>query len=260
MPHRHVSLLAKFAKFYGLQQRLFDLYLGTSTAGRGDLDGPGRPADSLPYEGCQWPAVSHALRELRPNDSEVFVDFGAGKGKALLIAGRLPYQRVVGVEADDELAVVARRNIAKAGRRLRAGRTECLTASVLGWPVPEDSSIFFMYNPFLGETFRHAVSAVFESYDKHPRKLHLVYQYPREHNWLISTGRVVVENVRPMRWPARRRWWVDEDEKVIVTYHVIGEGGQMPVAGCLPRERAASEAMLRWGGTVRSPRASASPG
>ncbi|HEX3965524.1 MAG TPA: hypothetical protein VHZ03_54265 [Trebonia sp.] len=259
MPNRRASLLAKFAKFYGLQQRIFDICLGTSTAGRGHLDDPGRAADSLPYEGCQWPAVSHALRELRPTASDVFVDFGSGKGKALVIAGRLPYRRVVGVELDDELAVVARRNIAQARRRLRAGLVECLTASVLDWQVPDDSSIFFMYNPFLGETFRAAVSAVFESYDRHPRKLHLVYQYPREHNWLISTGRVAVENVRPMRRPAPRRWWVDEDEKVIVTYHVVGEDAQLPAVRCLPRVEATSEAVRRWSGPVWSLQTSASP-
>jgi hypothetical protein len=262
MTTRYARLPAKLAKFYGLQQRLFDLYLGTSTGGavRGDLSALELRRDSFPYEGSQWPAVSRALAELHPNDSEVFVDFGAGKGKALVMAGRLPYRRVVGVEIDSELATVARRNIARVRRRSRAGVVECEIASVLDWKFPDDASTVFMYNPFFGQTFRGALSRVFDSYDRNPRKLHIVYQYPLEHNWLMSSGRVAVENVRPVRYPAPRRWWQDEDEKVIVTYHVTHAphpapaGEPRPTAGrCLPRARAADSAVMRrWSAAVPS--------
>lgn len=259
MTTRYARLSAKLAKFYGLQQRAFDLYLGTSTGGRGDLDDLGLRRDSFPYEGSQWPAVSRALAELRPNDSEVFVDFGAGKGKALVMAGRLPYRRVVGVEIDSELANAARRNIVQAHRRLRAGVVECEVASVLDWKFPDDASTVFMYNPFFGQTFRAALSQVFDSYDRNPRKLHIVYQYPLEHNWLIASGRVAVENVRPIRVPAPRHWWQDEDEKVIVTYHVTGGPGQSRAdepgrpGSCLPRAQPADgPVMRRWTAPVPS--------
>lgn len=247
MPTRPARIAAKLAKFYGLEQRAFDFFLRTSTGGsvrQLDLTG-----ESFPYEGCQWPAVSHAFKELSPDNSEVFLDFGSGKGKALLIAGQLPYEKVLGVELREELAESARNNIARAHRRLRAGHVECEVGNVLTWPIPDNSSTIFMYNPFFGQTFRSAISRVFESYDRNPRKLHIIYQYPLEHNWLISTGRVAVENVRSMRWPARRRWWVDEDEKVIVTYHV-GTREQAAADRCLRHSRPDSEAVRRWGTTV----------
>ena len=272
MTTRYARLSAKLAKFYGLQQRLFDLYLGTSTGGgvRGDLAAMDLRRDSLPYEGSQWPAVSRALAELRPNDSEVFVDLGAGKGKALVMAGRLPYRRVVGVEIDSELANVARRNMGRVQRKLRAGVVECEIASVLDWKFPDNASTVFMYNPFFGQTFRATLSRVFDSYDRNPRKLHIVYQYPLEHNWLIASGRVVVENVRPVRYPAPRRWWEGEDEKVIVTYHVTrlpdaprlpqgadsspsGQRLPLPSGQCLPHARPADSAVMRrWSASVPS--------
>jgi predicted RNA methylase len=266
---RYARLSAKLAKFYGLQQRLFDLYYGTSTGGAvpATLEAWDLSSGGFPYQGSQWPAVSQALAELRPNDSEVFVDFGAGKGKALVMAGRLPYRRVVGVEMDSELAGIARRNIARVQPRLRAGLVECEIASALDWEFPDDASTVFMYNPFFGPTFRGALTRVFDSYDRNPRRLHIVYQYPLEHNWLIASGRVVVDNVRSIRYPAPRRWWQDEDEKVIVTYHVTHPAGpdvtpaphalraaqSGPPGDCLARALAAdSPAMRRWSSPVES--------
>jgi SAM-dependent methyltransferase len=255
VPTRRADLAAKLAKFYGLQQRSFDLYMGMSTGGavRASLAELDLSSERFPYEGCQWPAAAHALAELRPTESEVFVDFGSGKGKALIIAGRLPYQRAVGVEIDPALAETARRNIAQVRLRSRADVVDCETASVLDWTVPDNTSTVFMYNPFFGETFHSALHGIFDSYDRNPRKLHIVYQYPWEHNWLLSTGRVVVENVRSIRWPPRRHWWVDEDEKVIVTYHVTSPSESAVHPHCVAHARSAdSEVMRRWSGPVES--------
>jgi predicted RNA methylase len=238
-----------FNKLYGLEQRIFDLRLGVATAGRSltSSDVYSAGSSNWPYEGCHWPALSLALRDLKPAERDVFVDLGSGRGKALLIAGRLPYQRVVGVEIDSELAESSRRNLARSHRRLQAGLVEQEIANVLDWPIPDNATMIFMYNPFFGETFRAAMAKVFDSYDRNPRDLHIVYEFPWEHDWLVATGRVVVENVRPSAWPPRPRWWERGD--VIVTYHVTGTGRPSAPVPCPHRRRgAASRAMRRWRG------------
>lgn len=210
--------------FYGAQDRVFDLLLGVSTSGTAATDDTdfGTGGDNICYQGCGWLALRRALKDLNPAASDVFVDLGSGKGRALLVAGRLPYKRVVGVEIDGELARLAGRNIDRARRRLRAGTVECVTASVLRWPIPDDASVIFVFNPFVGETFSAAMARIFESYDRNPRPLHIVYQHPWEHDTLLSTGRVVVNNVRSTTSPGRVRWWERGD--VIVTYRVVGSG------------------------------------
>lgn len=208
--------------FDSAQGRIFDRWLGVSTRGiivTQDCNFVSG-GDNCAYASCQWLPVRRALKELAPKPSDVFVDLGSGKGKALLIAGRLPYQRVIGVEIDDELSQYARRNIELAQQRLRAQEVDSIAASVLEWPFPDEMSVVFLYNPFIGETFRMVVRRVFESYDQRPRNLHIVYFYPWEHDWLLSTGRVIVDSVRPCTWPARPRWWQSGD--VIVSYRVVG--------------------------------------
>lgn len=146
------------------------------------------------------------------------MDLGSGKGKVLLIAGRLPYRRAIGVEIDENLARYSGRNVRQARSRLRTPLVETVNASVLDWPIPDEASVIFMFNPFIGRTFRSAVERILQSYDRTPRKLHIVYQHPWEHDWLLSTGRVSVESVRPDGWPARPGWW--RSGQVIVCYRV----------------------------------------
>jgi hypothetical protein len=146
------------------------------------------------------------------------VDLGCGKGRVLLIAGRLPYRRAIGVEIDEALARHAQGNVQQARSRLRARHVESVNASVLEWRIPDDTSVIFMFNPFIGQTFRSAMGLVFESYDRSPRELRIVYQFPWEHDWLLSTGRATVQSVRPSGWPALPGWWRRGD--VIVCYRI----------------------------------------
>lgn len=192
--------------------------------------------DNNPYSGSQWLPVRRVLKALRPGPEDVLVDLGSGKGKVLLIAGRLPYNRVIGVEIDEDLSRCAQRNIQSAKARLRAAEVTSIAASVLDWPVPDAVSVVFMFNPFMGDTFRGAVQRILESYDRSPRNLRIIYGLPAEHDWLISTGRVVVENVAPANWPSRSGWWHRGD--VLVTYRVVPsspEGSSGPVSGSSSR-------------------------
>jgi len=220
---RQAARLADFCagNFYGAQQRVFDLMLGVSTRGFAVTENNmfDSDTDNCCYQGCQWLAVRRALKDLGASTSDVFVDLGSGKGKALLIAGRLPYKHVVGIEVDRELSRFAARNIDRAQPRLRAGKVECINADAAEWPIPDDTSVVFMFNPFIGETFSAIASRIFESYDHNPRALHIVYEHPWEHDWLLSTRRVVVTDVRPSTSPGRLGWWKGGD--VIVTYEVI---------------------------------------
>jgi SAM-dependent methyltransferase len=207
--------------FHGVQQVAFDLLLGVSTKGivavDGDVSNGG--GDNGYYQDCEWLSLRRALKDLDPTTSDVFVDLGSGKGKALLIAGLLPYKRVIGVETDKELSRLAAQNVERARLRLRAEKVECVTANVLNWTIPDDASVIYLYNPFMGKTFSAAMTKIFESYDRNPRVLHIIYEHPWEHDMLLSTSRVVVNNVRSAVSPGRRRWW--EKGHVLVTYRVV---------------------------------------
>lgn len=140
----------------------------------------------------------------------------------MLLAAELPVERVIGVEIAAELAATARRNLERYHRRVRAGDVQIVTSDVLAWPVPADLTVVYLYNPFFGDPFKRVIERLVVSCDERPRPLRLVYRYPWEHNWLLSTGRFRVLDVSCGDWPPRRRWWLRDD--VIVTYGVVAEG------------------------------------
>lgn len=228
------------------QMRAFDVVLGVSTEKWMLTDESLFVSDTenTAYVGCQWLPLRRVLSDVPLQRSDVFVDIGAGKGKALLIAGRFRCARVIGVELNAELSAGAARNVEIARRRLRCQHVETVNANALEWPIPSDASVFFFNNPFIGSTFRSAIERVIDSYDQSPRPVRIVYGHPWEHDWLLSTGRVVLENVRPRFWPTQPGWW--RSEHVITVYRVVAAGAagvdSEPAAG----RPSQSKAMARW--------------
>lgn len=180
----------------------FEWLLGVDTAGRIrleelDVAGPGREN----YSPVSWPTLRRALPrgELGPDD--VFLDLGAGKGRMLLIAGRHPIRRAIGVEISPELSRIARTNLRRAASKLRCPRVDVVTADAASYRVPDDVTVVHMFNPFSDAVFDAAVDRVLESIDRCPRAIRLVYTNPREdgHESMLGTGRAdLVRRAQPL--------------------------------------------------------------
>ena len=125
---------------------------------------------ALEYEYLLWalPAIPFAP------DHVVFVDYGAGKGRALAAAAIQPFRKVIGVEISGELVEIARDNLARLKRR-RAGQVEIHHADAAAFAVPDDANVFFFFNPFGGATLERVVERIRQSWMSHPRELFFVY-------------------------------------------------------------------------------------
>jgi SAM-dependent methyltransferase len=176
------------------------------------------------YVPSEWTALRRALRSLDVGRDDVFVDFGSGKGRAVLAAARLPFKRVVGVEVSEVLTEVAGRNVERSAHRLRCRDVDLVRADALEFQIPDDVTVAYFFCPFTGSVFRAVIERLIASYDRSPRRLRVVYNYPYEHGYLVGTGRVRVVDVRPDRWPPRSLRGPD----VIVTYEVVARGEPAP--------------------------------
>lgn len=82
-------------------------------------------------------------------DEVTFVDFGSGKGRALLVAAEFPFHRIRGVELSPVLHEIAERNI----QRYRNPRRRCfdlgsVCMDAADFPIPEGGCVFYFFNPF----------------------------------------------------------------------------------------------------------------
>src|SRR5262249_27445537 len=99
------------------REKSFDRRLGISTFGIDtDVAALGATgehvAQSAGYEPIQLPVFKAIMRAVRldPRDY-LFIDFGSGKGRALVLAARYGFERVIGVEFAPSLHEIAARNI-----------------------------------------------------------------------------------------------------------------------------------------------------
>jgi hypothetical protein len=145
------------------------------------------------YVATDYETFARAMEQVEVRAGEdVFVDFGSGMGRIVMLAAGLPFRRVIGVEFAPQLHVIAQQNVAAAGCR----NVELVQADATEWRIPADASVLFFFNPFEGEILRRVFANIRRSVEEHPRHLRIVYVRPEkffEHevpwrDWLTRTA------------------------------------------------------------------------
>jgi 16S rRNA G966 N2-methylase RsmD len=160
----------------------FDLAHGVDTGGITDLKRlhvVGDRTDSVAHIASDPEEFGSALAGLGIHDFSAFtfIDLGAGKGRALLLAARRGFKRIVGVEFARQLVEVAQRNVRAAGPAV-SGRTSIVQHDAGTYQLPDEPIVLFMYNPFGAKTMAAVARRVRESFERNPRPLHVVYVVP----------------------------------------------------------------------------------
>ena len=118
-----------------------------------------------------------------------FVDFGSGKGRALMLASEFPFKRIIGVEFSPELHAIAKSNIrnfeySKSGplKSEFSGpasvRLESMCMDFLDFPLPLEPSVFFLFDPCDEYVLEKLLFRIGASLAAHPRRIHLIYLAP----------------------------------------------------------------------------------
>lgn len=92
-----------------------------------------------------------------------FVDLGSGKGRAILIASRYPFARIIGVELSSGLVQTARENVRcylsqpKPAMPIRCRAIDVHYTSATTFNYPDSDLLVYMYRPFTGDIFLEAL-------------------------------------------------------------------------------------------------------
>jgi SAM-dependent methyltransferase len=191
--------------------------LGINTRGFIPWHFLGPDPDSVDYEPVGYVTLTRAFAELKVSSNDVLLDYGCGMGRPVCFATRFPFRRIIGVELSDSLVDDARRNAAKAmaRRSSRAGigeaehspsrpqRVEVLQADAKTWKVPDDVTVAFFFNPFMGHILQGAIDQLLRSLSRNPRDMTIIYVQPLRDesifdtcDWLRCDYRVESEGLR----------------------------------------------------------------
>jgi len=147
-------------------------------------------ADGVRYEASDPEWFRHLIAGL-PFDHRrfVFIDIGAGKGRALLLASEYPFKRIIGVEFAPELATVAVANV----RRFRSSDRRCSDIEVqcidaVEFVLPEEPCLLYLYNPFAERVLRQVLANVRRSLAAVPRPIVITIAGAVAHSALLEAG------------------------------------------------------------------------
>ena len=192
---------------HSLNAALFDRRFGVDTEGTIHPEELGFSDDRcIRYA----PAGLASLRRILPprevDDSDFLLDMGSGKGRVVLQAAlSYSFSRIYGVELSEQLHEVAERNVAASRDRLRCPDVRLVNANALDYEIPDDVTVVWLYNPFVGEILETFVERLLASVDRAPRRVRVIYGNPHEEATLLRTGRF--RQVRALRgWRPGEEW------------------------------------------------------
>jgi SAM-dependent methyltransferase len=155
---------------------LWNGYFGVDTERPFDRTAYQGLTDAIPYEPLPWYLLRRAFAALKLTERDVFLDYGSGMGRVLLMAARQRARRVVGLEFLPPLAALARQNLETARARLRSP-VEVIVDDARTWQVADDVTVAFLFNPFTGLVMQGAQARLADSLERRPRQLRVLYAH-----------------------------------------------------------------------------------
>ena len=133
----------------------------------------------ISYEAVNPAEFTQTLSSLSlPHDEFTFIDFGSGKGRALLLAARSPFRKIIGVEYCAALNEVARRNLQTPDPERHCGQIEIVECDAAIYPIPNEPLVLYFFNPFGERVMAQIARNLTESYRNSPRRIVVIYFTP----------------------------------------------------------------------------------
>jgi SAM-dependent methyltransferase len=116
-----------------------------------------------------------------PWDRYTFVDFGSGKGRALLLASEFPFKEIIGLEFSPELHRIAETNIGLYHSESQKCRdVQSLNVDFTEFSLPNEPLVLFFFDPCRGSALAKAIRRIGASLRDNPNPVYAAYVAPSE--------------------------------------------------------------------------------
>lgn len=185
---RKSQLRKRYVKLLELaHSRIFDrkletlFFVPTLQRAAPPADANGSSAPAMHYEGplprlaFDWAmsAAPYALKDY------AFVDFQAGRGRAVLLAAQRRFEKIIGYEYDGQTFDDLMMNVAQFPRSLMGCRNvQCVRGDREGLTIPAQPSILFFSHALKPGFLSLIMTHVLTSYQLDPRRLYVMLENP----------------------------------------------------------------------------------
>ena len=174
--------------FYQFLDRQYDRRFSVNTAGidlRPTLLDPGVNA----YSPIPRSTFFIVLRQIRIDYSKfVFIDFGCGRGKPLLLASELPFQAIIGIELSQVLARAAQDNWKTYRGPRKCQAFQVVHTDARQYELPRVPTVCFFYDPFKEAVVAKVLDNIRKSLADAPREIYVLYVTPSQRHLMDQSG------------------------------------------------------------------------
>ncbi len=196
-----MSLLYLLGTFLGEPPRdKFDNKYGVSTSEALSLDELGIDDKyAVFYVPTHERVMEHILKNININYADfVFVDFGCGKGRAVLMAMGIPFKQVIGVELSSVSSNIAKKNVEIFNSKglQRCDNVEVRCENAINFQIPNSNVVFYFYRPFIGPVLDLVLSNICEAGSKSSNRFLIAYSCITSDVNRLLTSKKCIEKIK----------------------------------------------------------------
>lgn len=122
------------------------------------------------------------LETLNITPEDAVIDFGSGKGGALITLSKFPFSKITGIELSPELVAVAKKNLKGLGSK----NIDMIVGDATDFTDLDEYNYFYFFNPFPSRIMSAVINNISASLTQKPRKAMIIYFNPEFHNAVVS--------------------------------------------------------------------------
>lgn len=114
------------------------------------------------------------LKDMDIQTKDAIFDFGAGKGAAMTVFSKYPFNKIGGVELNEKIYKIAQKNFTK----LRVPNVRIMHDNAMNIDQLDDYNFFYFFNPFPEVVLKKVLENIKSSVQKNPRIITIIYYLP----------------------------------------------------------------------------------
>ena len=126
--------------------------------------------------------LENVLNRLNISPKDAIVDFGSGKGGALITFAKYPFAKITGIELMPELIAIAEQNL----KVLKISNVIMVASDAADFTDLNGYNYFYFYSPFPRSVMAAVMHNIQSSLLEKPRTVHLIYCNPEFHDLVIT--------------------------------------------------------------------------
>ena len=153
--------------------------------------------EACDYETIAIFSIKKILNNIEIDKKDIFVDFGCGKGRVLLIASQYKFNKIIGIEFAPELFSIARANLerCKNNNNLNVNNIMIFEEDVLQYNFKNNETVFYLFNPFTNNILDQLCEDIVRSFNSNPRRILILYVNPKFHDSIVEQGFIKINEI-----------------------------------------------------------------